>query len=126
MFHLSPEVEGQSLGLLPHPLSPEVKEIIPGSQAAQAGMTNKVRSFDGQSVVNLVITEVGGGVITTVLKPLISPCYSFVDYQTSLSCNDIKVVHFRIQILTAASLLIVKLYGFPVLHYTQLRYRTQN
>lgn len=61
VFHLKPEVEGQSLGLVPHPNTPEVKEVIPGSQAAQAGMVSKVRSFDGQAVVSLVIAEVSGG-----------------------------------------------------------------
>ena len=75
VFHLKPDVEGQSLGVVPHANTPELKEVIPGSQAAQvedkvwigqpfslslqAGMSSKVRSFDGQSLVSLVIAEVG-------------------------------------------------------------------
>ena len=35
VFHLKPEVEGQSLGVVPHANTPELKEVIPGSQAAQ-------------------------------------------------------------------------------------------
>ena len=35
VFHLKPDVEGQSLGVVPHANTPELKEVIPGSQAAQ-------------------------------------------------------------------------------------------
>ena len=35
VFHLKPEVDGQSLGVVPHANTPELKEVIPGSQAAQ-------------------------------------------------------------------------------------------
>jgi hypothetical protein len=67
VFHLAPEVEGQSLGLVAGP-GAELKEVIPGSQAAQAGMSSKVRSFDGQSVVSLVITEVNGRPLNLMSK----------------------------------------------------------
>ena len=44
VFHLKPEVDGQSLGVVPHANTPELKEVIPGSQAAQVtrDWTNKI------------------------------------------------------------------------------------
>jgi len=60
VFHLKPDIEGQSLGIIPYNSTPEIKEIIPGSIAAQAGVNGKIRSFDGQTVVPLVITEING------------------------------------------------------------------
>ena len=60
VFYLKPDIEGQSLGILLNNSSSEIKEIIPGSVASQAGVSAKVRSFDGQTVVPLVITEING------------------------------------------------------------------
>ena len=60
VFHLKPEIEGQSLGIIPNNSTPEIKEIIPGSVASQAGLSAKIRSLDGQTIVPLVITEING------------------------------------------------------------------
>ena len=49
-------------------LRPEIKEIIPGSIAAQAGVNGKIRSFDGQTVVPLVITEINGRPLNLLSK----------------------------------------------------------
>lgn len=61
VFHLRREVDGQPLGVVPAPSGcNEVREITPGGPAAARGMTAKVRSFDGQSVVPWVLTEING------------------------------------------------------------------
>ena len=60
VFHLRREIDGQPLGIVTHANTPEIREIIPGSPAAQHGMTNKIRSFDGQTVVPWIITEING------------------------------------------------------------------
>ena len=58
VFYLKPDIEGQSLGIILNNSTAEIKEIIPGSVASQTGVSAKVRSLDGQSVVPLVITEI--------------------------------------------------------------------
>jgi len=68
VFHLKPDIEGQSLGIIPYNSTPEIKEIIPGSIAAQAGVNGKIRSFDGQTVVPLVITEINGRPVNMLSK----------------------------------------------------------
>ena len=40
---LKPEVEGQSLGVVPHANTPELKEVIPGSQAAQVKQKSNLK-----------------------------------------------------------------------------------
>ena len=58
VFYLKPDIEGQSLGIILNNSTAEIKEIIPGSVASQTGVSAKVRSLDGQTVVPLVITEI--------------------------------------------------------------------
>jgi hypothetical protein len=41
IFQVKCEVEGESLGILTHAATPEIKEIIAGSPAAQAGINPK-------------------------------------------------------------------------------------
>jgi hypothetical protein len=44
IFHLKSEIEGQSLGIITHAATPEIKEIISGSIAAQAGINAKEKT----------------------------------------------------------------------------------
>jgi hypothetical protein len=60
VFHLKRDVEGQPLGIVTSGNTTEVREIIPSSPAAQHGMTPKIRSFDGQTSVPWVLTEING------------------------------------------------------------------
>ena len=60
VFYLKPDIEGQSLGIILNNSTSEIKEIIPGSVASQAGVSAKIRSFDGQTAVPLVVTEING------------------------------------------------------------------
>lgn len=60
VFHLKRDVEGQPLGIVTHGNTAEVREIVPTSPAAQHGMTPKIRSFDGQTLVPWVLTEING------------------------------------------------------------------
>ena len=68
VFYLKPDIEGQSLGIILNNSTAEVKEIIPGSLASQAGILAKIRSFDGQTAVPLVITEINGRPLNLFLK----------------------------------------------------------
>jgi len=68
VFHLKRDIEGQSLGILTNSTSAEVKEIIPGSVAAQAGVNSKIRSFDGQTLVPLILTEINGRPVSLLAK----------------------------------------------------------
>jgi hypothetical protein len=43
IFQVKCEVEGESLGILTHAATPEIKEIIAGSPAAQAGINPKAQ-----------------------------------------------------------------------------------
>jgi hypothetical protein len=43
IFQVKCEVEGESLGILTHSSTPEIKEIIAGSPAAQAGINPKAQ-----------------------------------------------------------------------------------
>ena len=47
IFHLKSELEGQSLGIITHAATPEIKEIIAGSLAAQAGINAKAKTTLG-------------------------------------------------------------------------------
>ncbi len=60
VFHLKREVEGQPLGIVTNGNTGEIQKILPASPAAQHGMTSKIRSFDGQSLVPWVLTEING------------------------------------------------------------------
>ena len=60
VFYLKPDIEGQSLGLILANATAEVKEVLPGSVAAAAGVPARVRSLDGASVAPLVLTEING------------------------------------------------------------------
>ena len=60
VFHLKRDVEGQPLGIVTHGNTAEVREIVPTSPAATHGMTPKIRSFDGQTLVPWVLTEING------------------------------------------------------------------
>jgi len=60
VFHLKREVEGQPLGIVTNGNTGEIQKILPGSPAAQHGMTPKIRSFDGQSLVPWILTEING------------------------------------------------------------------
>ena len=62
VFHLKPEVDGQSLGVVPHANTPELKEVIPGSQAAQVTLdrtnteyTEYTECTDFQNIQNVTI-----------------------------------------------------------------------
>ena len=59
VFHLKPEVDGQSLGVVPHANTPELKEVIPGSQAAQVtrdGTNTEYTEYtDLQNIQNVTI-----------------------------------------------------------------------
>jgi hypothetical protein len=60
VFHLKREVEGQPLGIVTSGNTAEIREIVPTSPAGQHGMTPKIRSFDGQTLVPWVLTEING------------------------------------------------------------------
>ena len=68
VFHLRREVDGQPVGIVVNGSGPEINEIIPGSPASVRGMTAKVRSFDGQTFVNWVITEINGRPVNLFAK----------------------------------------------------------
>ena len=68
VFYLKPDIEGQSLGIILNNSTAEIKEIIPGSVASQTGVSAKVRSLDGQSVVPLVITEINARPLNLFFK----------------------------------------------------------
>ena len=64
VFYLKRDMDGQLLGIVLQPGSSscaEIKEISPGSPAALAGMTTKIRSFNDSSIlVPWCITEING------------------------------------------------------------------
>ena len=64
VFYLKRDMDGQLLGIVLQPGSSsctEIKEISPGSPAALAGMTTKIRSFnDSSTLVPWCITEING------------------------------------------------------------------
>ena len=60
VFYLKPDIEGQSLGLILANGTAEVKEVLPGSVAAAAGVPARVRSLDGATVAPLTLTEING------------------------------------------------------------------
>ena len=60
VFYLKPDIEGQSLGLILANGTAEVKEVLPGSVAAAAGVPARVRSLDGASGAPLTLTEING------------------------------------------------------------------
>jgi len=68
IYLLKLEIEGQSIGIISNNNSNEIKEILSGSVAAAAGISAKVRSFDGQTLVPLVITELNGRPLSLVAK----------------------------------------------------------
>ena len=68
IYLLKTEIEGQSLGIVLNNNTPEIKEIVPGSVAAAAGVSAKVRSIDGQTAVPLVITELNGRPVSLFSK----------------------------------------------------------
>jgi len=68
IYLLKTEIEGQSLGIVLNNNSTEVKDIVPGSIAAAAGVSAKVRSIDGQTAVPLVITELNGRPLSLFAK----------------------------------------------------------
>lgn len=75
VFHLRKDIEGQPWGLIlgsgpnSNALGPcDVREIVPGSPAAQHGMQAKVRSIDGQTLVPWSITEINGRPINLFAK----------------------------------------------------------
>ena len=68
VFHLRRDVsDAQPLGLVTSP-SGEIKEVVAASPAASHGMTSKVRSFDGQTLVPWVLTAVTGRPVSLVAK----------------------------------------------------------
>ena len=67
-YHLKREVDGQPLGLVLNGNTAEVREIVPGSPAAAHGMTARVRSLDGQTLVAWHITEVNGRPLNLLAK----------------------------------------------------------
>ena len=68
VFYLKPDIEGQSLGIILNNSTAEIKEIIPGSVASQTGVSAKVRSLDGASLVPLVITEINARPLNLFFK----------------------------------------------------------
>ena len=69
VFHLKRDIEGQSLGIVVTTgATAEVKEIIPGSVAAAAGVNSKVRSLDGAGLVPLVLSEINGRPVGLLAK----------------------------------------------------------
>ena len=68
VFHLKREVDGQPLGLVLSGNTSEVREIVPGSPAAIHGMSARVRSLDGQTLVAWFITEINGRPLNVLAK----------------------------------------------------------
>lgn len=68
VFYLKREVDGQPLGLVLNGNTSEVREIVPGSPAAIHGMSARVRSLDGQTLVAWHITEVNGRALNWLAK----------------------------------------------------------
>ncbi len=68
VYHLKRDVDGQPLGLVLCGNTCEVREIVPGSPAAIHGMSARVRSLDGQTLVAWHITEVNGRALNLMAK----------------------------------------------------------
>ena len=68
VYYLKREVDGQPLGLVLSGNTAEVREIVPGSPAAVRGMSARVRSLDGQTLVAWYISEVNGRALNLLAK----------------------------------------------------------
>jgi hypothetical protein len=68
VFHLRREVDGQPLGIVTNGGTAEIRDVVASSVAAQRGLTPKVRSFEGQTLVSRVITEVNGCPVSLFAK----------------------------------------------------------